>query len=678
MNANSVSKVVTFNNVKIKDTFWTAKQKHVICEVIDNGIAQVESEEQGTLNNFVYAGQKLRGEEVQGKFKGMVFQDSDVYKIMEAMSYALQLDADGDEAVAAKQKEFYERLDKKWIPLIQEAQEKHLDAEGTPIDDAEKEFYDGYLQTMYTLGYKVPRFMDFTLHEMYCAGHFYEAAVAYTRAMDYKDLRLFDVAVRNADMYQRLFGYGKWEVYPGHEEIELALVKLAALCEEVQEREPEASFMGRTYLSRAEGYVALAKFFIDIRGKKVNRGYYEEEGSNLVGVIDKYYGQDWVPVTEQRIAAGHSVRAMYLYSGMSDIAALLNTSEYDEAMLAIWADMKSKTYVTGGIGSIGGDSSSEGFGSAYYLPNDNAYAETCANIGSMMWGQRMNLRFGESSYIDTVETALYNSVISGMNFDGDKFFYVNPMSSNADKERHTWFGCACCPPSLMRTITSLGGYIYAQDSKSITVNLYIGNEADIRVGTNQVKLSMTTCFPWYGCSKVTILESGNEEFALKFRIPQWASGKNKVMVNGEEIPCTKEYLEQGYVVIERIWKAGDLVELDFPMETVNYHSPKEVVTNNGLTAVTRGPVVYAAEGNDHEFDITEASMIGSYFKEELVDNVLEHKDTSKADRFGIKKGMVIKTDGKDKDGNTVEWSLIPYYAWNNRGKDIMRVFVKEV
>lgn len=677
MNSNSVSKVVTFNNVKIKDEFWTAKQKHVICEVIDNGITQVESEEQGTLNNFVYAGQKLRGEEVQGSFKGMVFQDSDVYKIMEAMSYALQLDADGDERVIAKQKDFYDRLDKKWIPLIQEAQEKHLDAEGNPIDDAEKETYDGYLQTMYTLGYKVPRFMDFTLHEMYCAGHFYEAAVAYTRAMDYKDLRLFDVAVRNADMYKRLFGYGKWEVYPGHEEIELALVKLAALCEEVQERYPEAEFMGRSYVSRVDGYIELAKFFIDIRGKKVNRGYYEEEGSNLVGVIDKYYGQDWVPVTEQRIAAGHSVRAMYLYSGMSDIAALLNSSEYDEAMHAIWADMKSKTYVTGGIGSIGGDSSSEGFGSPYYLPNDNAYAETCANIGSMMWGQRMNLRFGESSYIDTVETALYNSVISGMNFDGDKFFYVNPMSSNGEKERRTWFGCACCPPSLMRTVASLGGYIYAQDDQSIAVNLYIGNEANIRVGENHVKLAVETKFPWYGCSKVTVQEASGEAFALKLRIPAWATGANEVKVNGEVVSCEKEALEQGYVVITRQWKAGDEVELKFPMETVKYHSPEEVVTNKGLVAVKRGPVVYAAEGNDHEFDITEASLCGSTFKEEVVENVLENKDTSKEDQFGIKKGMVIRTDGKDKDGNAIAWSLIPYYAWNNRGKDTMRVFVKE-
>lgn len=672
-----ITKAVTFNHVTIKDAFWTAKQKHVICEVIDNGIRQVESEEQGTLNNFIYAGQKLRGEEVQGKFKGMVFQDSDIYKILEAMGYALQLDASDDAHVAAKQQEFLKRLDESWIPLIEGAQEIYMDENGYPMDNEALEQYDGYLQTMYTLGAKVPRFMDFTLHEMYCAGHFYEAVVAYTRATDYKDLRLFKVAIRNADMHARLFGYGKWEVYPGHEEIELALVKLAALCEEVQERYPGETFMGHSYISRIDTYIALAKFFIDIRGKKINRGYYEEEGSNLVGVIDKYYGQDWVPVVEQRIAAGHSVRAMYLYSGMSDIAALLNTSEYDEAMHAIWADMKSKTYVTGGIGSIGGDSSSEGFGSPYYLPNDNAYAETCANIGSMMWGQRMNQRFGDSFYYDTVETALYNSVISGMNFDGDKFFYVNPMSSNADKERRAWFGCACCPPSLMRTLASLGGYIYAYNDECITVNLYIGSTASAKVAGQKVVLSMQTQFPWYGKSELTILESGDAPYTVRLRVPAWATGENKVVINGEAVDCSGAALEQGYVLIHRVWSAGDVISLDFPMTTHKYYSPEQVLTNKGLTAVVRGPVVYAAEGCDHSFNIAEASLTGTHFRESVVDNVLLSNDISKEDIYGIKKGMVIHSDGKDANGAPVEWSFIPYYAWNNRGKDSMRVFVKD-
>lgn len=672
-----ITKAITFNNVVINDEFWTTRQVHLICEVIDNGIYQVESEEQGTLHNFIYAGQKLRGEEVQGKFKGMVFQDSDIYKILEAMAYTLPLDASKDAHVAAKQQEFLKRLDENWIPLIEGAQEIHLDEQGCPVDNIDTEEYDGYLQTLYTLGTKVPRFMDFTLHEMYCAGHFYEAAVSYTRATDYKDLRLFKVALRNADMYVRLFGYGKWEVYPGHEEIELALVKLAALCEEVQERYPEDTFLGRNFVSRVDSYINLAKFFIDMRGKKINRGYFEEEGSNLVGVSDKYYGQDWLPVVEQRIAAGHSVRAMYLYSGMSDIAALLNTSKYDEAMLAIWADMKSKTYVTGGIGSIGGDSSSEGFGSPYYLPNDNAYAETCANIGSMMWGQRMNQRFGDSFYYDTVETALYNSVISGMNFDGDKFFYVNPMSSDGDKERRAWFGCACCPPSLMRTLASLGGYIYAYNEDSITVNLYIGSTATARIAGKNIRFSMETKFPWYGVSKLQILESIGTPYTLRLRIPAWATGKNVITVNGEVIRCEKEDLQKGYVLIHRIWNSGDVIDLDFPMTTHKYCSPEQVVTNKGLTAVVRGPVVYAAEGVDHNFDITKAVLYGTNFREAFTFNVLQNQDISKEDVYGIKKGMVIHADGADETGSSVDWSLIPYYAWNNRGKDTMRVFVKD-
>lgn len=683
----SVAKAVTFNNVILQDEFWSAKQKSFLCKVLETGITNIEKYRGGidNLRNAAMKNGKLEkddtydryfrsGEKQDGYADNLYFLDTDPYKMIEAMSYALQIDPNGDEEIISQQNRFKEKLNT-WIPWIEGAQETYTDEEGNPADNAEQGKYDGYLDTYYTLDMasnpnRPEKLINFHLHEMYVFGHFYEAAVAYTRATQYEDLRLLDVAVRNADMMVRLFGNGKWESYPGHQEIELALIKLALVCEEVGTRE------GMDYASRSTEYVNLAKFFLDKRGYPMNHGDFGGAFSN-----DPYYRQTHAPVAEQTTAVGHAVRAMYQYSAMTDVETLMDSDTYDKALHAIWDDLQTKTYVTGGIGSKGSGSSSEGFGSPYYLPNNNAYAETCANIGSMMWSQRMNLLYGDASYADTMETALYNSVISGVNFDGDKFFYQNPMSSTGNQARSAWFGCACCPPNLMRTITSLGGYIYAQDEASVAVNLYIGNKADITVGGKNVTLELETDMPWYGTSKMTVKNADNVKFAMKLRIPSWADGANKIAVNGTAVSCDEKDLEQGYVVIDRTWKSGDEITIDFPMETEKYHSDERVVTNKGLAAVKRGPVVYAAEGKDNAFDAGKA-YLGNAFTEKIETNVLTNADTSAADVYGIKKGMVIRADGKavnaSGDLEDVEWTFIPYYAWNNRGSDTMNVFVNDI
>lgn len=434
----SVKQAVTFNNVVIKDEFWSAKQKDFLCDVINTGITKVEEYGIPNLRNAAMKNGAIDKDNTYDEYfrsmdkqdgynNNLYFLDTDPYKMIEAMSYALQMDSAGDTEIENQQNKFKTKLDS-WITYIEGAQEKYTDGEGKPTDNEEEGKYDGYLDTYFTLNMtdnkKRPgKFENFSLHEMYCFGHFYEAAVAYTRATNYKDLRLLKVAVKNADMINRLFGKGKWETYPGHQEIELGLVKLAQVCQEVGEKD------GVNYKEKSTGYINLAKFFLDKRGYEMNHGYFTDQLNDLS------YRQNYKPVAEQREAVGHAVRAMYQYSAMTDVETQIDSDIYDDALKAIWKDLKTKTYVTGGIGSKGGGSSAEGFGTSYYLPNDNAYAETCANIGSMMWSQRMNLLYGDADYVKTMETALYNSVISGVNFNGDKFFYQNPMSSTGNQGR---------------------------------------------------------------------------------------------------------------------------------------------------------------------------------------------------------------------------------------------------
>ena len=579
------AKSVDFTHVKITDDFWTARQKQFICKVIPTGIANVEKAT-GGIPNIINAAKMHRGEEYDA-FQGAFYVDSDVHKVLESMCYALQIDPMGDQEIIDGQQYIRDKLEE-WIPYYVDAQEEN-----------------GYFDTYFILGANgnTPKWWDFNLHELYCAGHFYEAAVAHYRATNGQDTRLFDMAIKNADYVCSLFGEGKWKQVPGHQEIELALVKLANLCNEI----------GGEYAEKAQNYITLAEFFLDTRGD-----YEGRHGTNH----NNQYDQDHLPVAEQREAVGHAVRAGYMYTAMADINLLEQDGRYDEALLALWDDIENKkTYVTGGIGS---NPSNEGYGNAYDLPNDTAYCETCANIANVMFNQRMNLLFGDSKYADIVERGLYNSIISCVNFEGDTFFYGNPMSSNGNKHRSEWFGTACCPPNLMRTVESLGGYIYTQQGDVITQNLYIGNNASINLGEDTIGLHTETDMPWEGTASITVEVDQPTEFTYRLRIPSWATDGNTLSINGEEISAEPD--EQGYVVLDRVWNDGDTIDLNFTMETKRVYSDPRVEANQGKVAIKRGPIVYAAEAVDNEYAINQYYLPkDATFTTKWVDNLEDEK-----------------------------------------------------
>lgn len=553
------AKAVNFTKVTIDDAFWGARQKQFICKVIPTAISNVESAT-GGIPNIKNTALMHRGEE-HGNFQGAFYVDSDVHKVLESMCYALMIDPQGDAETIAGQEAIRQKLEE-WIPYYQDAQEE-----------------DGYFDTYFTLGGSGTRekFSDFNLHELYCAGHFYEAAVAHYNATGGSDMRLLDMAVKNADYIASLFGVGKWKQVPGHQEIELALVKLAQLCTEI----------GGEYAQKADTYTELARFFLDTRGD-----YTDRHGTNHNSVYD----QDHLPVSEQTSAVGHSVRAFYMYSGMVDVAMETGTDSYDHALLSLWEDVaKTKTYITGGVGAVAGH---EGFGESYQLPNDTAYNETCASIANMMWNERMGRYFDDSKYADEMERALYNGIISCVNLDGDKFFYGNPMESQGGSSRSTWFGTACCPSNLVRFVESLGSYIYTQNEDVITLNLYIGNALNTEVNGSQVAFKVDTDMPWEGTTSITYHGEEDTAFTLRLRIPYWAKGENTLSINGEAVSAVPD--EKGYVNVTRTWKPGDTLNLSLGMEVERVYSDERVTTNEGLVAIQRGPIVYAAEAIDNE------------------------------------------------------------------------------
>ncbi|WP_050699308.1 beta-L-arabinofuranosidase domain-containing protein [Anaeromassilibacillus senegalensis] len=583
--AEEPAKSIDFTHVKITDDFWGARQKQFICKVIPTGIANVEKGG-GGIPNIINAAKMHRGEE-HGAFQGAFYVDSDVHKVLESMCYALQIDPMGDQEVIDGQQVIRDKLEE-WIPYYVDAQEEN-----------------GYFDTYFILGANgnTPKWWDFNLHELYCAGHFYEAAIAHYRATNGQDTRLFDMAIKNADYVNSLFGEGKWKQVPGHQEIELALIKLANLCEEI----------GGEYAAKAPEYIKLAEFFLDTRGD-----FEDRHGTNH----NASYDQDHIPVKDQKEATGHAVRAAYMYTAMADVNLLEQDGRYDEALLALWDDIENKkTYVTGGVGS---NPANEGYGAAYDLPNDTAYCETCANIANVMFNQRMNLLYGESKYADIVERGLYNSIISCVDFDGETFFYGNPMSSNGNKHRSQWFGTACCPPNLMRTVEALGGYIYTQQGDTITQNLYIGNEANLQTSGGAVLLRTETEMPWQGETAITVEVDQPTAFTYRLRVPEWATDGNTVSLNGE--PISAEPDEQGYITLSRTWNDGDSIDLNFPMETKRAYSDPRVKANEGAVAVKRGPIVYAAEAVDNEYPISKYILpTDATFSTKWVENLEDEK-----------------------------------------------------
>ncbi|WP_455632054.1 glycoside hydrolase family 127 protein [Parabacteroides sp.] len=580
---------IDFSHVKINDNFWSPRLSKHVSATLPVCIDQIENQT-GRIRNFENA---AKGE---GEHSGIFFDDSDVYKALEGMAYSLINNPDPE----------LEKKADEWIDKFAAAQQP-----------------DGYINTFYTLTGLDKRWTNMDKHEMYCAGHMIEAGVAYYQATGKR--KLLDVCIRMTDHMMSQFGPGKRHWVPGHEEIELALVKLYQTTQE-------------------QKYLDFAYWLLEERGH--GHGTMGDEGK-----WDPVYYQDIVPVRQLTDISGHAVRCMYLYCGMADVAALKNDTGYIAAMDRLWDDVVLRNmYITGGIGS---SRDNEGFTEDYDLPNLDAYCETCASVGMVLWNQRMNQLTGDSKYIDVLERSLYNGALAGISLGGDRFFYVNPLESKGDHHRQEWYGCACCPSQLSRFLPSIGNYIYASSNDALWVNLYIGNTGQIRIGETDILLTQETDYPWDGSVKLTISTSQPLEKEIRLRIPDWCKTYD-LSINGKRINVPKE---KGYAVIKD-WKSQDVIALDMDMPVEIVAADPHVKENIGKRAIQRGPLVYCMEeiDNPEYFDQIQLSP-STTFQTAFVSDILN----------GIK---TIKTNGRAQSA-----TFIPYYAWDNRKAGKMRVWI---
>ena len=580
---------IDFSHVKINDNFWSPRLSKHVSATLPVCIDQIENQT-GRIRNFENA---AKGE---GEHSGIFFDDSDVYKALEGIAYSLINNPDPE----------LEKKADEWIDKFAAAQQP-----------------DGYINTFYTLTGLDKRWTNMDKHEMYCAGHMIEAGVAYYQATGKR--KLLDVCIRMADHMMSQFGPGKRHWVPGHEEIELALVKLYQTTQE-------------------QKYLDFAYWLLEERGH--GHGTMGDEGK-----WNPVYYQDIVPVRQLTDISGHAVRCMYLYCGMADVAALKNDTGYIAAMDRLWDDVVHRNmYITGGIGS---SHDNEGFTEDYDLPNLDAYCETCASVGMVLWNQRMNQLTGDSKYIDVLERSLYNGALAGISLGGDRFFYVNPLESKGDHHRQEWYGCACCPSQLSRFLPSIGNYIYASSDDALWVNLYIGNTGQIRIGETDILLTQETDYPWDGSVKLTISTSQPLEKEIRLRIPDWCKTYD-LSINGKKINVPKE---KGYAVIKD-WKSQDVIALDMDMPVEIVAADPHVKENFDKRAIQRGPLVYCMEeiDNPEYFDQIQLSP-STTFQTAFVSDILN----------GIK---TIKTNGRAQSA-----TFIPYYAWDNRKAGKMWVWI---
>ena len=580
---------IDFSHVKINDNFWSPRLSKHVSATLPVCIDQIENQT-GRIRNFENA---AKGE---GEHSGIFFDDSDVYKALEGMAYSLINNPDPE----------LEKKADEWIDKFAAAQQP-----------------DGYINTFYTLTGLDKRWTNMDKHEMYCAGHMIEAGVAYYQATGKR--KLLDVCIRMTDHMMSQFGPGKRHWVPGHEEIELALVKLYQTTQE-------------------QKYLDFAYWLLEERGH--GHGTMGDEGK-----WDPVYYQDIVPVRRLTDISGHAVRCMYLYCGMADVAALKNDTGYIAAIDRLWDDVVHRNmYITGGIGS---SRDNEGFTEDYDLPNLDAYCETCASVGMVLWNQRMNQLTGDSKYIDVLERSLYNGALAGISLGGDRFFYVNPLESKGDHHRQEWYGCACCPSQLSRFLPSIGNYIYASSDDALWVNLYIGNTGQIRIGETDILLTQETDYPWDGSVKLTISTSQPLEKEIRLRIPNWCKTYD-LSINGKRINVSEK---KGYAVIKD-WKSQDVIALDMDMPVEIVAADPHVKENFGKRAIQRGPLVYCMEEIDNPvyFDQIQLSP-STTFQTAFVSDILN----------GIK---TIKTNGRAQSA-----TFIPYYAWDNRKAGKMRVWI---
>jgi len=617
---------VPFTAVKIDDAFW--KPRIETNRTVTIPYAFQQCEEHGRVKSFEYAAQQLQGQDPTGKPMPVYpFDDTDIYKTIEGASYSLNVHPD------KKLEDYVDSL----IAKIGAAQEP-----------------DGYLYTARTINPKHPH--DWSgaerwvneeeqSHELYNLGHLYEAAVAHHQATGKKTL--LDIAVKTADLLVKTFGPGKRKIWPGHEIIETGLAKMYR---ETGKRE----------------YLELAQFMIECRGGKGE------------------YWQAHKPVLEQDEAVGHAVRAAYLYAGVADVAALTGQPQYIETIDKIWHNaVEKKLYITGGIGATGGG---EAFGANFDLPNQSAYAETCAAIANDYWNQRQFLLHGDAKYVDVFERTLYNGMLSGVGLEGKSFFYANPLATSGHYKRSPWFACSCCPTNVVRFIASVPGYVYGVRESDLFVNLYVGSTAEVNMPSGgTLKVKQETQYPWDGKVTLTVDPSAKKKYAVRLRIPGWArdeaspgglysfaekaSKAYTAKLNGKAIKAT---LKDGYLVVDRVWSKGDKVELDLPMPVRKVIARDEVQANRDRIAFQRGPIVYCAEGIDNP---------NREVRDLVVEKGAEFKTVSEPDTL---KGIVALTGRADRvlrnedgsiDRTPVTLKLVPYCTWDNRGMSPMAVWL---
>jgi DUF1680 family protein len=626
---------VPFTSVHVDDVFWAPRIE--TNRTVSVPFAFEQCELTGRVENFIEAAKALRGEEIANKkLPGYPFDDTDIYKVIEGASYTLSVHPD------PKLDAYVDSL----IAVIGAAQEP-----------------DGYLYTARTIDPQHPHawagkerwvLEKVDSHELYDLGHLYEAAVAHYQATGKRTL--LDIALRSADLLTATFGPGKKSIWPGHQITEMGLVKLYRVT-------------GR------EQYLTLAKFMLDERGP---------DGSQGAG---RNYNQSQAKIVDQAEAVGHAVRATYMYSGIADVAALTGDAAYLKTSDTIWGNLVAKKlYITGGIGATG---RGEAFGGDYEMPNMTAYNETCAAVGNDFWNHRLFLLHADAKYIDVMERTLYNGLLSGVSLDGKAFFYPNPLESAGQHARSPWFGVACCPGNITRFMASVPGYVYAKSRSTIYVNLFAAGTADVRLdGGRRVTLRQDTRYPWDGRVRLTVTPDRAAAFTIDLRIPGWARNEPVpsdlyrfldrvtdpvvVKVNGAPVPLA---LDKGYVPIRRTWKPGDVVDLVLPMPVRRVVASERVEADRNRVALQRGPIVYAAEwpdnpgGHVRNLVLPDSESLGAEFRPGLLGGVTVV--TGRA--FGL---AYDAKGGLSRTGQA--FTAIPYYAWANRGRGEMLVWIPRV
>jgi DUF1680 family protein len=619
---------VPFTSVHMDDSFWSPRIE--TNRTVTIPFAVNKNEETGRVDNFRKAAGKKQGAHI-----GRRFNDTDVFKVMEGMAYTLRQQKD-----PRIEKELEEL-----VTIVAAAQEK-----------------DGYLYTARTIDPENPapgagsqRWSHLRgSHELYNAGHLFEAAVAHYQATGKRTF--LDVAVKFADLLIATFGPGKKRDFPGHQEVEIGLAKLYRV-------------------TGKQEYIDLARFFLEERGHKHDGQLYPTD--SVFAIYNrKAYMQDHLPVLQQEEAVGHAVRASYMYAAMADVAALTAESKYIPVIDRLWENVVGKKlYLTGGIGAR---HTSEAFGDNYELPNAEAYTETCAAVGNVLWNHRMFLLHGDAKYIDVLERTLYNGLISGVSLTGDRFFYQNPLESKGKYTRSPWFEVACCPGNITRFIPSVPGYVYAVKGNGIYVNMYVSSRAHIALPGAAVQLVQKTDYPWDGKIQIQVHVPKEHTFTLYLRIPGWCRNQPipgnlysylktydwepQVMVNNKTI---RGKLEKGYLPLHRTWKQGDMLTLSLPMPIRRVLSHPEVKVDRGKVALERGPLVYCLEAVDNggkvlDKYIPDTAVLTSEFRDDLLKGITVIK---------------IRVPGKEETSTPTTLVAVPYYAWSHRGPGEMAVWL---